>query len=49
VNLVILLIVSLVRIDNQLVATLLAPINSVGGVLSVTLLLIRAAHKRLFT
>ena len=43
------LIVSLVQIDNALVAQLLAPINSVGGVLSVTLLLIRAAHKRLFT
>ena len=44
-----LLIVSLVEVDNQLVGELLAPINSVGGALSLTLLGIRAAHKKLFT
>ena len=44
-----LLIVSLVEIDNQLVAELLAPVNTVGGALSFTLLLIRAAHRKLFT
>jgi hypothetical protein len=43
------LIVSLVQIENDLVAQLLAPINSVGGALSLTLLLIRAGHKKLFT
>ena len=44
-----LLVVALVEIENQLVAQLLAPINTVGGLLSVTLLLMRAAHRRLFT
>lgn len=44
-----LLIVSLIEIENQLAAQVLAPINSVGGLLSITLLVIRAAHKKLFT
>ncbi len=44
-----LLLVSLVSIDNALVAELLAPVNSVGSLLSFTLLALRAFHKRLFT
>lgn len=43
------LIVSLVDIESDLVAQLLAPINSVGGLLSVVVLLLRLVHKRLFT
>ena len=38
----------LVNVPNQTVAVVLAPINSVGGVLSMVLLLIRAIHRRLF-
>ncbi len=43
-----LMIVRLVEIESALVAELLAPINSVGGLLSLFLLGLRAAHKRLF-
>ena len=43
------LIVSLVELEGGLVAELLAPINSVGGLLSAVLLLLRLAHKRLFS
>jgi hypothetical protein len=39
---------SVVEVDNQLLAQILAPINSVGAVLSAVLLLTRAAHRRLF-
>ena len=42
-------VAQLVNVPNQAVAVLLAPINSVGGVLSMVLLLIRAMHRRLFT
>ena len=43
------LILTLVAIDNSLVAQLLAPINTVGGLLSLVLLVIRAVHRRLFS
>jgi len=43
------LILSLVELDNNLVAELLAPVNSVGGLLSFVLLTLRIAHKRLFS
>lgn len=43
-----LMIVSLVELEAGLVAELLAPINSVGGLLSAVLLVLRLAHKRLF-
>ena len=42
------LLTELVNVPNQLAAVVLAPINSVGGVLSVVLLLLRAMHRRLF-
>ena len=42
------LVLSLVNIDNRLLADLLAPINSVGSLLSVVLLALRVFHKRLF-
>ena len=42
------MIVSLIELEAGLVAELLAPINSVGGVLSIVLLILRATHKRLF-
>jgi hypothetical protein len=42
------LIVSLIDIESTLVAQLLAPINSVGGLLSMVLLGIRLFYKRLF-
>ena len=43
------LVLSLVDLENRLLAQLLAPLNTVGGLLSVVLLVLRAAHKRLFT
>lgn len=43
------LILTLVELDNNLVAELLAPLNSVGGLLSFVLLALRIAHKRLFS
>ncbi len=41
-------VAQLIDVPNQAVAVVLAPINSVGGVLSMVLLLIRAIHRRLF-
>ena len=43
------LVVALVQIENELAAQLLAPLNSIGGLLVITFLLIRAAHRKLFT
>jgi hypothetical protein len=43
------LVQSLVDVENRLLAQALAPLNTVGGLLSVVLLILRAAHKRLFT
>ncbi len=42
------LVITLVDLDNALLATLLAPVNTVGSVLSAVLLLLRAGHRRLF-
>lgn len=42
------LVVALVPIQNTLLAQLLAPVNTVAGLLTVVLLVIRAAHRRLF-
>lgn len=42
------LMVTLVPIANTLAAQLLAPVNTAAGLLSVVLLVIRAAHRRLF-
>ncbi len=39
--------VQLVEINNQLAAEVLAPINSVGGVLSAVLLFLRTVYRRL--
>ena len=39
---------SLVDVDAGLVTELLAPVNSVAGLLSAVLLTLRAAHRRLF-
>ena len=43
-----LMIVRLVEIESALAAEVLAPVNSVGGMLSVFLFGLRAAHRRLF-
>jgi hypothetical protein len=43
------LLLSLVEIDDSLAAELLAPVNSVGSLLSFVLLSLRVAHKKLFT
>ncbi len=43
------LVVALVQLENNLVAQLLAPINTVGTLLSMILFAMRAAHRRLFT
>jgi hypothetical protein len=43
------LLSSLVEIDDSLAAELLAPVNSVGSLLSFVLLSLRVAHKKLFT
>jgi hypothetical protein len=40
---------SLLELDDTLIAELLAPVNSVGGMLSLVLLALRAGHKRLFS
>ena len=42
------LLVSLVEMPEGQVAQMLAPVNSVGGLVSVLLLAFRAFHKRLF-
>lgn len=42
------LLLTLVELDNSLVADLLAPVNSVASLLSLILLTLRIAHKRLF-
>jgi len=42
------LLVTLIKLESGLAAELLVPINSVGGLLSAVLLVIRAAHNRLF-
>lgn len=42
------LLLTLVELDNTLVAELLAPVNSVASLLSLILLTLRIAHKRLF-
>lgn len=42
------LMTSLVHLDNTLVAQLLAPVNSVGGVMSAIVLGLRVIHKRIF-
>lgn len=42
------LAVQLVEMEAGLVAQLLAPINSVGGLLSAVLLTLRASHRRIF-
>ena len=39
--------VQLVEVDNQLAAGVLAPINTVGGVLSVVLLFLRTVYRRM--
>lgn len=41
--------VELVEIEHQLAATLLAPVNSLGGVLTFVLLVLRFVHGRLFS
>ncbi len=43
------LLSSLVEIDDNLAAELLAPVNSVGSLLSFVLLSLRLAHKKIFT
>ena len=40
--------VSLFELDSRLLAQVLAPVNSVGSLLSVVLLGLRVIHKRLF-
>ena len=40
--------VSLVDIDDRLLADLLAPVNSVAGLLAVLFLALRFAYKKLF-
>ncbi len=42
------LLLTLVELDNTLIADLLAPVNSVASLLSLILLTLRIAHKRLF-
>lgn len=42
------LFLPLIEIQNNLVAEALAPINSLGGLLTIGLLGLRAAHKKLF-
>jgi hypothetical protein len=42
------LFVTVVEIESSLLAQVLAPLNTVGGLLSIALLMIRAAHRRLF-
>ena len=42
------LLLTLVELDNTLIADLLAPVNSVGSLLSLILLTLRIAHKQLF-
>lgn len=43
------LLSSLVEIDDSLAAELLAPVNSVGSLLSFVLLSLRLAHKKIFS
>ncbi len=43
------LLSSLVEVDDSLAAELLAPVNSVGSLLSFVLLSLRVAHKKLFS
>lgn len=43
------LLISLIDIDNMLLAQLLAPINSVAAALSIALFMLRAVHRRLFS
>ena len=43
------MVVALVQIDDLLLAELLAPINSVGSVLSAVLLGLKIMHQRLFS
>ncbi len=43
------LVHSLVDLDDRLLAQILAPINSVGGALSVALFGLRVMHKKLFS
>ncbi len=43
------LLTSLVEIDDSLAAELLAPVNSVGSLLSFVLLSLRVAHKKIFS
>jgi len=43
------LLMSLVELEDSLAAQLLAPVNSVAGLLSFFLLALRIAHKRLFS
>ena len=43
------LLTSLVEFDGNLVADFLAPVNSVGGLLSIVLLAMRIFHRRLFS
>ena len=42
------LAVNLINLEHGLVAQLLAPINTVGSLLSAVLLSLRVAHKRIF-
>lgn len=48
-GLVAVLTLTLVPIDNLLLSQLLMPINTVGGLLSLVILGLRLAHRRLFT
>ena len=43
------LVISLIELDNQLVAQLLAPVNSVGSLLLIVLFGLRVVHKRIFS
>lgn len=43
-----LLMVQVIELQGGVVAALLAPVNSVGALLSLVLFAIRAAHRRLF-
>ncbi|MFQ5982002.1 MAG: hypothetical protein ACE5KS_01375 [Woeseiaceae bacterium] len=43
------LVMSLVDLDNLLLAQILAPVNSVATLLSLVLLGLRIAHKRMFS
>ena len=42
------LLVPLIQLDDSLLAELLVPLNSVGAILSIVIVLMRIAHRKLF-